>query len=53
MMRQTAELICRNSSPQNNNPVIIYSPMCRLKPVWITFIHGTQKKLVQKMITEF
>ncbi len=38
-----------DSSPKNENSVIIYSPSCSSKPVWISLFCWTQRKILWRM----
>ncbi len=40
---------CFYSFYKNENSVIIYSPSCRSKPVWVAFIFWAQKKVFWQM----
>ncbi len=35
----------KKNSPKNENVVTIYSPSCRSKPVWVSFLCWKQKKI--------
>ncbi len=50
--RKHAKILKRNSSPKNENSVIIYSPSSSSKPVWISLFWWTQRKIFwRKFVT--